>query len=103
MDNPFVHKAVQVINDDSIVFKLYFVSLYKEYGMLNVNINKGKKMLVNLFDDTVYSYMKSASFGFNTSGTKEIRVDWSVNYQNKWVSHIESIVDSIELLRSEDH
>jgi hypothetical protein len=95
--NPFVYNSTELKTKDSIVFKLYFSDLQKQYNDVNITTNAEQSFKLKLVNDSVFTHMKSISFTLNRKGLDHIRVYISTAYQMKCDSTKRPLRDTIAL------
>jgi hypothetical protein len=93
---PLTYKYIKLIKNDSVFVMLYFFSMNKEYQTLHVQTDNNN-FDVALEDDTLYSTMKHAAFGFKFNNLKPIRAYLDIAYKDSCNNKSEIIRDTISL------
>ena len=95
--------VARIINDmdqqDSAFVQVYFFKPMKTYQELNIKINNGIPVNYALGNDSVFSNMKSVTFGINTTGQNRINMYSRIKYMDD-CSKVEHILsDSLFLVK----
>ncbi len=95
--------VARIINDmdqqDSAYVQVYFFKPMKTYQELNIKINNGAPVNYTLENDSVFSNMKSVTFGINTTGQNRINMYSRIKYMDD-CSKVEHILsDSLFLVK----
>ncbi len=95
-----VDRTINEINIDSAFITASFFSLHKTYRNLSVLINDSLKLELPLKDDSLFSNIKTASFGFNTHNLRQIKILFSIPYVNACTGKDTIIVDTTNLVKN---
>jgi hypothetical protein len=96
--NPTVLNTAQLINDDSLLIKLYLFSLNKNYTKINITTNDGRILNPKPFNDSLYSNMKSVYFSYNhLKDQRNLTSYISAQYEDRCTREKKNFKDSIVL------
>lgn len=93
--NPFVFNRVTRLKADSVRIDMYFFSMNKTYESLSIETMNNKSFLLKLRQDTFFSNMKTASFGFSFIGEPNITVFLEMAYKDLCVGKVGVVKDTI--------
>ncbi len=97
--SPMVDRVINELNNDSVYVQVYFFKMMKSYQDLNIRINNKTSSDYILQNDSVFSNMKSVTFGINISDLNTINMYSRINYLDD-CSKIEHILnDSLFLVK----
>ncbi|HWY34686.1 MAG TPA: hypothetical protein VNX68_08565 [Nitrosopumilaceae archaeon] len=99
MGSPMVDRVINELGEDSVYVQVYFYKPRKSYQQLNIKINNGAAVNYTLETDTVYSNMKSVTFGINTSDLTHINMYSQIKYLDDCSKAEHILSDSLFLLK----
>jgi hypothetical protein len=95
--------VARIINDmdqqDSAYVQVYFFKPMKTYQELNIKINNGAPVNYTLENDSVFSNMKSVTFGINTTGQNRINMYSRIKYVDDCTKIEHVLSDSLFLVK----
>jgi hypothetical protein len=100
--SPMVDRIITEINLDSAFIQIYFFKLQKTFQKLKITINKKPPLLFPLVDDSVYSNIKTVSFGLNTVDLTNLNIYSRLEYMND-CSKIDHVLSDTLLLVKNPH
>ena len=97
--SPMVDRVINELGDDSAFVEVYFYGPKKNYQSLNIKINKNAATNFKLTTDTVYSNMRSVTFGITTSGMTGMNMYSQIKYTDECTNAEHTLSDSISLFK----
>jgi hypothetical protein len=97
--SPMVDRVINELNEDSAYVQVYFFRPKKSYEQLSIQINGRPSVNYALASDTVYSNMKSVTFGINTSDLNKINMYSRIKYLDDCSRAEHTLSDSVFLIK----
>ncbi len=97
--SPMVDRIINDMGSDSAFVQVYFFKPMKTYESLLIKINNGLSQNYKLATDTIYSNMKSVTFGINTSQMNNINMYSQIHYLDECTRTEHILNDSLFLIK----
>ena len=97
--SPMVYRIIYEIGQDSAYVVVCFFKPMKTYQQLNIKINNDAPADYTMGDDTLYSNMKSATFGINTSELNLLNMYTRIKYTDDCAKVEHVLSDSLSLVK----
>jgi hypothetical protein len=97
--SPMVARIINDMGQDSAYVQVYFYKPMKSYDKLNIKINNAAPVNYNLENDTIYSNMKSVTFGINTTDQNRINMYSQIKYVDECTKIEYVLSDSLFLVK----
>ncbi len=97
--SPMVDRIINELGDDSAYVQVYFFKPKKLYQQLNIKINNSSPVNYKLTNDTIYSNMKSVTFGLTTTDLTHINMYTRIIYTDECTKAEHILSDSLFLLK----
>jgi len=97
--SPMVARIINDMGQDSAFVQVYFFKPMKSYLELNIKINNGAPVNYTLVNDTVFSNMKSVTFGINTTDQNRINMYSQIKYMDVCTKVEHILTDSLFLVK----
>ena len=97
--SPMVDRVINELGLDSAFVQVYFFGVIKSYEQLNIKINRNAAVNYKLENDTIYSNMKSVTFGINTSDLTKINMYSRIKYLDNCTKIEHILSDSLFLVK----
>ena len=99
MGSPMVNRIINEINLDTAYVQVFFYKTMKTYQDLSIQINKNPLLHYILENDTLFSNMKSVTFGINISEMDKINMYSRIVYTDDCTKIEHVLSDSLFLIK----
>jgi hypothetical protein len=96
---PLVKTIVREVNKDSVLLIWYLFSLNKTYQEMDANTKEKMNYQIELKEDTTFSNMKRASFGFSLKDFSEFEIYIHTKYRQTCNDSIKQVYDTLSLIK----
>jgi len=97
--SPMVARIINDMGQDSAYVQVYFFNTMKSYQELNIKINNTLPVNYPLVKDTIYSNMKSVTFGINTTNQNRVNMYSQIKYMDDCTKIEHILSDSLFLVK----
>jgi hypothetical protein len=97
--SPMVSRIINELGEDSVYVEVQFFSLMKTYQSLNIKINKGSAVSYPLVTDSLFSNIKTVTFGFNSTDLHAISMYSHIIYTDDCTKTEHILSDSVLLIK----
>ena len=97
--SPMVDRVINEIDLDTAYVQVFFYKTMKTYQDLSIQINKNAPVHYALENDTLFSNMKSVTFGINISGMDRINMYSRIVYIDDCTKAEHILSDSVFLIK----
>jgi hypothetical protein len=97
--SPMVARIINDMGQDSAFVQVYFFKTMKTYQELNIKINNSAPVNYALENDTVFSNMKSVTFGITTTDQNRINMYSRIKYLDDCSKAEHILSDSLFLVK----
>ena len=98
--SPMVDRIITEVNLDSAFVQIYFFKLQKTFQPLQIRINENPAVSYSLTDDSLYSNIKTLSFGINTAGMSNLNIYSRLEYMNECSKIDHVLTDTLRLVKN---
>jgi hypothetical protein len=99
MGSPMVNRVINEINLDTAYVEVFFYKAMKTFQDLSIQINKNPPVHYKLENDTLFSNMKSVTFGINISDMDKINMYSRIVYTDDCTKIEHILSDSLFLIK----
>ncbi len=97
--SPMVDRIINELGEDSAYVQVYFFSPKKSYQKLHIRINQNEPVDYVLENDSLFSNMKSITFGINTSEMNKLNMNSQIKYTDECTKIEHVLSDSLFLIK----
>jgi hypothetical protein len=97
--SPMVSRIINDMGQDSAYVEVQFFNLMKTYQPLNIKINKNAGVNYKLETDSLFSHIKTVTFGINTTSLNEISMYTHIVYTDDCAKIEHVLNDSLFLIK----
>jgi hypothetical protein len=97
--SPMVARIINDMGQDSAYVQVYFFKSMKSYKSLTIKINEDNPVNYVLENDSIYSNMKTITFGINTTNKNRINMYTQVKYTDDCTKIEHVLSDSVFLVK----